>query len=107
MPNIGQIFSLLVDVKQWLGLNQGLDCFHLRLYNNVLKSKIQPPLIFCKKYIIAGSHAAAVRIAMMYSFFGSCKANDIHPYEWLKDTLERIPETKITDLEKLLPVRKV
>ncbi len=41
------------------------------------------------------------------SLFGSCKANDINPYELLKETLERIPEMKITDLEKLLPVRKV
>lgn len=39
----------------------------------------------------------------MYSFFATCKEHNINPYYWLKDVLEKLPDTKMTDLEKLLP----
>ena len=93
--------------KQWPKLIRTLDYADVELDNNLIENKIRPLALGRKNYLFAGSHAAAERIAMMYSFFGSCKANGINPYEWLKDTLERIPETKVTDLEKLLPMRKV
>jgi len=93
--------------KQWPKLIRTLDYGDVELDNNLIENKIRPLALGRKYYLFAGSHAAAERIAMMYSFFGSCKANEINPYEWLRETLERIPETKVTDLEKLLPMRKV
>ncbi|MFT6809103.1 MAG: transposase, partial [Saprospiraceae bacterium] len=48
-------------------------------------------------------HPAAQRIAMMYSFFASCKLNDVNPREWLTYVLENINDTKITEIHKLLP----
>ena len=41
--------------------------------------------------------------AMLYSFFGSCKMQNINPREWLEDTLQRIPDHRIQKLEELLP----
>ncbi|MGY0426466.1 MAG: transposase domain-containing protein [Polaribacter sp.] len=35
---------------------------------------------------------------MLYFFFASCKANNINPYTWLKDVLNRLPEYKITKI---------
>ncbi len=75
--------------------------------NNLIENKIRPLALGRKNYLFAGSHDAAQRIAMMYSFFGSCKAHDINPYEWLKDTLERISDMKVSELETLLPGYKV
>ena len=40
---------------------------------------------------------------MMYSFFATCKINDVEPYSWLHDILKRIPEHKANKLEELLP----
>ena len=80
-----------------------LDHYNVELDNNLIENKIRPLALGRKNYLFAGSHDAAQRIAMMYSFFGSCKAHDINPYEWLKGILEKIPETKLSDLESLLP----
>jgi hypothetical protein len=44
---------------------------------------------------------------MMYSFFGTCKMNNVEPFAWLKETLTRIPDCKVNDLEKLLPIMQV
>ncbi|WP_108867448.1 transposase domain-containing protein [Aquimarina aquimarini] len=40
---------------------------------------------------------------MFYSFFATCKINNIEPYSWLKDVLEKILEYKANRLHELLP----
>lgn len=95
--------ALSYTKKQWPKLIRILDHPQVELDNNLTENKIRPLALGRKNYLFAGSHSAAERIAMMYSFFGTCKARDINPYHWLKSTLERIPETKLSELEKLLP----
>ncbi|MDZ4752462.1 MAG: IS66 family transposase [Flavobacteriales bacterium] len=93
--------------KQWHKLIKVLENGRIEIDNNLIENKIRPLALGRKNYLFAGSHDAAQRIAMMYSFFGSCKAHDINPYEWLKETLELIPETKLSELHKLLPGGKM
>nr|WP_262511863.1 transposase domain-containing protein [Marinoscillum furvescens] len=40
---------------------------------------------------------------MLYSFLATCKANEVEPHQWLRNTLQIIPDTKVNDLSKLLP----
>lgn len=89
--------------QQWPKLIRILDHSYVELDNNLIENKIRPLALGRKNYLFAGSHDAAQRIAMMYSFFGSCKAHGINPYDWLKTTLEQIPETRMTELHRLLP----
>ncbi|WP_315900004.1 transposase domain-containing protein [Membranihabitans marinus] len=42
---------------------------------------------------------------MMYSFFATCKANEVNPYEWLKVTLDKIPDYPVNRLNELLPTK--
>lgn len=93
--------------KQWPKLIRVLENERIELDNNLIENKIRPLALGRKNYLFAGSHDAAQRIAMMYSFFGSCTAHDINPYEWIKETLELIPETKLSGLHKLLPGGKM
>lgn len=88
---------------QWPKLKIVFDDGRLELDNNLIENKIRPLALGRKNYLFAGSPAGAQRIAMMYSFFGSCLANDVEPYAWLKDVLERIPIHPINKLEELLP----
>ena len=74
--------------------------------NNLIVNKIRPLALGRKNYLFAYNYSSAQRIAMMYSFIGTCKANGINPSEWLEDTLNKINETSIQDLEKLLPLKK-
>lgn len=89
--------------KQWPKLIRIIQYDEVELDNNLIENKIRPLALGRKNYLFAGSHDAAQRIAMMYSFFGSCKAHDINPYEWLKNTLDFIPASKVTELYTLLP----
>ena len=57
-----------------------------------------------KNYMFAGSHEAAQRAAMIYSFMGTCKQIGINPQDWLEDVLQRIPYFKRSDdLSVLIP----
>ena len=90
-------------LNQWKKLNRVLEAGYLELDNNQIENKIRPLALGRKNYLFAGNHNAGQNIAMMYSFFATCKEHNVNPYDWLKDVLERVPDTKITDLEKLLP----
>ncbi len=41
--------------------------------------------------------------SMMYSFFATCKINNIEPFSWLKETLTKIADQSANKLDELLP----
>lgn len=71
--------------------------------NNLVENSIRPVALGRKNYMFAGSHEAAQQAAMMYSFLGTCKINNVEPIAWLKEVLKRIPDHSIQRLEELLP----
>ena len=93
--------------SQWHKLYNLLEDGRLEIDNNLIENKIRPLALGRKNYLFAGSHDGAKRIAMIYSFMGTCKANDVNPNEWLKNVLEKIPDTKMSELSNLLPIGKV
>jgi transposase len=95
--------AMRYTISQWPKLLSIFTDGRIELDNNLIENKIRPLALGRKNYLFAGSHKGAERIAMMYSLFASCKANNINPFDWLKQTLEQIPHCKISALEKLLP----
>ena len=93
--------------SQWHKLYNLLEDGRLEIDNNLIENKIRPLALGRKNYLFAGSHDGAKRIAMIYSFMGTCKANVVNPNEWLKNVLEKIPDTKMSELSNLLPIGKV
>lgn len=75
----------------------------LEIDNNLVENTIRPVAIGRKNYLFAGSHNGARRAAMLYSLLGTCKINSINPFEWLQNTLEKIPSHPVNKLELLLP----
>lgn len=98
---IGKAFTYAQN--QWPTLLTIFADGRLLIDNNHIENKIRPLALGRKNYLFAGSHQAAQRAAMIYSFVASCKEQNINPYEWLTDTLNRIAETKMSELPLLLP----
>jgi len=71
--------------------------------NNMIENSIRPLALGRKNYLFAGNHLAAQSYAMMYSFFATCKINNVNPQEWLADVLDRIQDHNIHKLHELLP----
>ena len=70
--------------------------------NNGIENAIRPLALGRKNYLFAGNHDAAVRAAIVYSLFSSCKAAGIETRTWLEDILTRLPGHE-GDLADLLP----
>jgi transposase len=77
----------------------------LEIDTNQIENAIRAVALGRKNYLFSGSHDAAQRAAMIYSFFAICKKKDINPYLWLSDTLTKLANWKgpQSDLEKFLP----
>ena len=98
---IGKAISY--SLQRWDKLSLYTSDARLQIDNNLVENAIRPVAIGRKNYLFAGSHNGARRAAMLYSFLGTCKINDVNPFEWLRDILRRIPSHSVNKLEELLP----
>ncbi len=98
--------ALAYSLKLWNRLTRYTENGFWSIDNNLVENSIRPVALGRKNYLFAGSHDAAQWAAMMYSFLGTCKLNEVEPFQWLKSTLENIQDTKMTQIHTLLPNNK-
>jgi transposase len=95
--------AMAYSIKRWKELSAYLYDGDLEIDNNQVENVIRPVALGRKNYLFAGSHEAAQRAAMIYSFFAICKKHEVNPFKWLKYTLENINTIKYKDLTNLYP----
>jgi transposase len=95
--------ALGYSIERWSELMMYASDGKLTIDNNPVENSIRPVAIGRKNYLFAGSHEAAERSAMLYSFLGTCKLTSINPFIWLQDVLRRISNHPINKIEELLP----
>ena len=88
---------------RWDALSAYLYDGNLQIDNNLVENAIRPVALGRKNYLFAGSHDAAQRAAMIYSFFANCKKHDVNPFQWLKYALENIMSINHKNLKDLYP----
>ena len=98
---IGKAFDYCIN--RWDNLMNYLKDGNLEIDSNLIENAIRPLALGRKNYLFAGSHDAAQNIAMFYSFFGTCKKQNINPENWLAHVIKSINDTKISKLKFLLP----
>jgi transposase len=99
--SIGQAIAYTLGL--WPRLTRYIDNGQVEIDNNLIENSIRPVALGRKNYLFAGSHEAAQQAAMIYSFLGTCKINNVEPYSWLKQTLTQLPNQSILKLDELLP----
>ncbi len=95
--------AIAYTLKLWKRLVRYTEDGRWEIDNNAVENSIRVVALGRKNYMFAGSHDGARNAAMIYSFLGTCKINNVEPYAWLKDVLTRIPDHSIHKLEELLP----
>jgi len=90
-------------MERWDALMNYLQNGMIEIDNNRVENAIRPLALGRKNYLFAGNHDFAQFTAIYYSFFATCKLNDINPYDWFAYVIENINETKTSQLENLLP----
>jgi len=95
--------AIVYTLKIYPNLKRYVQNGRYEIDNNNIENAVRPLALGRKNYLFAGSHQSARHTAMMYSFFASCKANNVNPYTWLSDILNRLPEHKANKINQLLP----
>jgi transposase len=82
-------------------LEKYLSDGRIEIDNNRIENAVRPMALGRKNYLFCGSEEGAKRAAMMYTFFTSCKVNNVNPWEWLRyvlQNLEHYPQKRIHEL---------
>lgn len=73
------------------------------LDNNAIERQFKDVIVGRKNYYFCEGHKSAERTASIYSLIGCCKLNNIDPYQYLSDVLNRINGHCHKDIAQLLP----
>lgn len=103
LPKSAIGMAMAYTMRLWKELSNYLLDGVLEIDNNTVENRIRPVALGRKNYLFAGSHDAAQRAAMIYSFFAMCKTEEVNPQQWLKYVFDNIMETNIQKIDELLP----
>lgn len=95
--------ALQYSAERWDELSNYLYDGRLLIDNNPVENSIRKVALGRRNYLFAGSHSAARRAAMIYSFFAICNKHEVNPYQWLKHVLENIMSTNHKNIKSLYP----
>jgi transposase len=94
--------AIRYTLARWEALCRFLDDGRIELDTNTVERAIRPITLGRKNHLFAGSDGGADRWAVVASLITTAKLNDVEPYAYLKDVLERLagghPMAKIDDL---------
>lgn len=95
--------AIAYALRHWDGLRYYTTNGMLKIDNNPVENSIRPVALGRKNFLFAGSERGAQRIAIIYSLIGTCKMNNVNPYLWLKDVLEKLNDYPVNKIADLLP----
>ncbi len=76
----------------------------IELDNNTVERAIRPIALGRKNHLFAGSDGGAARWGVVASLLATAKLNDVEPFAYLKDVLERMSNGHpMSKLDELLP----
>lgn len=75
----------------------------LNIDNNPAERLNRGISIIRKNCLFAGSETGGQRLAVLYSFAATCKANNLCFRNWLEDVLPRLSSTPASQIDSLLP----
>jgi len=92
-------------LRHWKGLGLFLADGRVELDSNTVERTIRPIKLGAKNHLFAGSDGGAESWAVVASLIQTAKLNDVEPFAYLRDVLERIVsgKTKWHELGSLLP----
>jgi transposase len=103
-PSNPFITAMDYALSRWDKLCEYTKDGRLEIDNNLVENAIRPVALGRKNYLFFGSHKAAQRAAMIYSFFAMCHYHKINPHEWLKDALVKVADPQYKNqLHTLIP----
>jgi transposase len=91
-------------LTRWHGLTRFLHDGRVELDTNPVERAIRPVALGRKNHLFAGSDIGGERWATLCSIIETCKMNNVEPYAYLHDVLQRMVDGfPVNRLDELLP----
>ena len=87
---IGEAVSYALN--QWDAWVRYCEAGYLSIDNNLSEQMVKPCAMGRKAWLFLGSENGGATAAILYSLTASAKANRVHPYFYLRDVFDRLPE---------------
>lgn len=101
-PRGGVADAIRYALTRWNALSRLLDDGRIEIDNNTVERAIRPIALGRKNHLFAGSDGGAARWATVASLLATAKLNDVEPFAYFKDVLERMsnghPMSRLDDL---------
>ena len=88
---------------RWAALTRYVDNGTLEIDNNIAENTIRPVALGKKNWLFAGNDEGGKRAANLYSLLGTAKLHGLNPQTYLTYVLNRIADTKVNQVDELLP----
>ncbi len=103
-PRGGLADAIRYALTRWSDLSRFLDDGRIELDTNTVERAIRPITLGRKNHLFAGSDRGAARWATLCSLITTAKLNDVEPFAYLKDVLERMSAGHpMARIDELLP----
>ena len=106
LPKSRLMEAVNYTLNQWDALVAYTTNGDCAIDNNTAERAVKPFAIGRKNWLFFGSDRGGRALAILASFTETCKKFRINPWQYLKDTLDRLPVTPREDLHTLLPSRQ-
>ena len=90
-------------LRNWQALTRYCESGILAPDNNIIERQMRPIAKGRDAYLFVAAERGGHVAATLYSLIGTCKMNNIEPYAYLKDVLQRLPQHPINRVAELLP----
>jgi transposase len=96
--------AIRYSLNHWAGLTLFLNDGRIEVDNNTVERTMRPIALGRKNSLFAGNDGGAETWAILASLLNTAKLNDLDPFTWLNDVLEKIVsgEVKSHQLDQLL-----
>lgn len=102
----GTAKALDYSLKRWSALARYATDGALPIDNNPVENAIRPICLGKKNWLFVGSERAGHRAAAIQSLLATAALNGLDPAAWLRETLERLPTCRHSDIDSLLPLAR-
>jgi hypothetical protein len=90
-------------LPRWEGLSRYCEDGCLAIDNNLSERMIRPCAIGRKNFLFFGSDDGGRAAAVLYSIMASAKANQVEPFAYARDLIDRFSKEAEPNLDQLLP----
>ena len=95
------------SLRRWAALSRYAMDGRWPIDNNPVENTIRPIAIGKKNWLFVGSESAGQRAAAIQSLLATAKLNGLDPAAWLHETLTKLPTCLNSQIDTLLPLRKL